>query len=49
MVAAPLALAAVERRMAANGDEHVLERRTVRIVRMHVAVAVLGCLGLNAG
>ena len=37
VVAAPLALAAVERRMAANGDEHVLERRAVRIVRVHVA------------
>ena len=37
MVAAPLALAAVERGAAADRDEHVLERRAAGVVRVHVA------------
>ena len=37
MVAAPLALAAVEGGAAANGDEHVLEHGAARVVRVHVA------------
>ena len=37
VVAAPLALAAVERRAAADGNENVLERRPARVVRVHVA------------
>ncbi len=37
VVAAPLALAAVERRAFANRDEHVLELRATRVVRVRVA------------
>ncbi len=37
VIAAPLALAAVERRAAANGNEDVLERRSARVVSVHVA------------
>ena len=37
VVAAPLALAAVERGAVADRDEHVLERRAPRVVRVHVA------------
>ena len=37
MVAAPLALAAVERGAVADRDEHVLERRAARVVRVDVA------------
>ena len=37
VVAAPLALAAVERRALADRDEHVLELRGAAVVRVHVA------------
>ena len=37
VVAAPLALAAVERGAVADRDEHVLERRSPRVVRVDVA------------
>jgi hypothetical protein len=37
VVSAPLALAAVERGVAANCDEHVLQRRTADAVGVHVA------------
>src|SRR5215470_12526762 len=37
MVSAPLPLAALERGAATDGDEHVLERGPVAVVRMDVA------------
>jgi hypothetical protein len=37
VVAAPFGLAPVERAAVANGDEHVLQRRAARMVRVHVS------------